>query len=269
MPRPRCSGLVAGLTARVLVVGQRRGAVGLDRGDAGDLGRDRRAVGWCCSPATARTPRGYMGAGGEEYRAVLRAAATPRRRRGPSPPSPSKLEFSRGVLFVAVPTMVVATTTGRHVLRRRLASARDRGECLQPAVLVGDARGRARAGPPHRGRSPHHRPRGPRRVRHRAVRPGARTRGVLRDPCSRRRGRHPRRGRPSWLGGGRRRERPRLTGQPLRATRVGPGAAQRRPPHRPGACIEVAGPQADPPSRQRAADAPRRATGVQRGRGMP
>jgi exopolysaccharide biosynthesis polyprenyl glycosylphosphotransferase len=44
------------------------------------------------------------------------------------------------VLFVAVPTMLAATVSGRHLLRGRLAAARDRGLCLQPAVLVGDAR---------------------------------------------------------------------------------------------------------------------------------
>ena len=44
------------------------------------------------------------------------------------------------MLAVAVPTMVVATITARYLPRRRLAVAREHGECLQPAVLVGDAR---------------------------------------------------------------------------------------------------------------------------------
>jgi exopolysaccharide biosynthesis polyprenyl glycosylphosphotransferase len=81
----------------------------------------------------------FIGAGNEEYRAVLRAAAT-LVAVVTFASFTFKLEFSRGVLFVAVPTMVVATTTARHLLRHRLASARDHGECLQPAVLVGDAK---------------------------------------------------------------------------------------------------------------------------------
>ncbi len=78
------------------------------------------------------------GAGADEYRTVLRAAATLVAVVAFVSFS-VKLEFSRGVLLVAVPTMTAATIAARHLLRQRLATARDRGECLQPTLLVGDA----------------------------------------------------------------------------------------------------------------------------------
>ena len=81
----------------------------------------------------------FIGGGNEEYRAVVRAAATLVAVVAFASFA-FKLEFSRGVLFVAVPTMLAATVGARHVLRLRLAADRDRGHCLQPAVLVGDAR---------------------------------------------------------------------------------------------------------------------------------
>ena len=80
----------------------------------------------------------FIGGGNEEYRAVMRAAATLVAVVAFASFA-FKLEFSRGVLFVAVPTMLAATVGARHLLRLRLAAARDRGHCLQPAVLVGDA----------------------------------------------------------------------------------------------------------------------------------
>ena len=85
----------------------------------------------------AYAPR-FVGAGNEEYRAVVQAAGTLVAVVAFTSFT-FKLEFSRGVLFVAVPTMLLATITARHLLRRRLAAARDCGRCLQPAVLVGEA----------------------------------------------------------------------------------------------------------------------------------
>ena len=81
----------------------------------------------------------YIGSGPEEDRAVTRAAATLVAVVAVTSFA-LKLEFSRGVLLLAVPTMVVATIGARWVLRRRLAAARDIGACLNPTVLVGDAR---------------------------------------------------------------------------------------------------------------------------------
>ncbi|MGL5865017.1 MAG: sugar transferase [Dermatophilaceae bacterium] len=86
----------------------------------------------------AYAPR-YIGTGPEEYRAVSRAAAT--LVAGVAIASFAlQLEFSRGVLLVAVPAMVLATMAARWLLRRDLAMARDRGMCLNSTVLVGDAR---------------------------------------------------------------------------------------------------------------------------------
>ncbi len=204
-------GLAAGLTVRTLVVGQDAALWGST--EAMQVTSVAIGVLWLVllTRHGAYATR-FMGAGTEEYRAVLRAAAT-LVAVVTFASFTFKLEFSRGVLVVAVPTMVVATTTGRHLLRHRLASARDHGRVPAAGRARGRREGRARAGPPDRRRTPHHRPRGQGRVRHRAVRPGARTRGVLRDPRPRRRGRHPRRGGPGGCGGGRRRQRP----QPRRA----------------------------------------------------
>ncbi|MGL5928466.1 MAG: sugar transferase [Dermatophilaceae bacterium] len=86
----------------------------------------------------AYAPR-YLGTGPEEYRAVTQAAVTIVA--GVAIASFAlQLEFSRGVLLVAVPEMVVATLAARWLLRRHLAAARDRGLCLNSTVLVGDAR---------------------------------------------------------------------------------------------------------------------------------
>ena len=86
----------------------------------------------------AYAPR-FVGVGTEEYRAVVRAAGTLVAVVGFASFA-FELEFSRGVLLVAVPTMLVATVGARHALRARLAAARARGRCLQPTVLVGEAR---------------------------------------------------------------------------------------------------------------------------------
>lgn len=80
----------------------------------------------------------FAGAGNEEYRAVFRAAAflvallacisfflhVP---------------FSRAVVVVAVPVMLVLSTGSRWVLRRTIARRRADGLCLQATLLVGDA----------------------------------------------------------------------------------------------------------------------------------
>ncbi len=81
----------------------------------------------------------FIGAGTEEYRAVMGAGV----RLVALVAFASfalQLEFSRGVLLVAVPMMVGGTVLGRWGLRRRLATARRSGECLRSAVLVGDCR---------------------------------------------------------------------------------------------------------------------------------
>ncbi|MGL4743782.1 MAG: sugar transferase [Dermatophilaceae bacterium] len=86
----------------------------------------------------AYAPR-YIGAGPEEYRAVSQGAVT--LVAGVAIASFAlQLQFSRGVLLVAVPTMVVSTMASRWLLRRHLAVARDRGLCLNSTVLVGEAR---------------------------------------------------------------------------------------------------------------------------------
>ena len=131
-------GLLAGLTARDLVVGHDAalwGSTDAMRATAAVI-----AVLWLLllTRHGAYAPR-FMGAGNEEYRAVLQAAGTLVAVVAFTSFT-VKLQFSRGVLLVAVPTMVAATVMARHLLRRRLAAARDRGRCLQPAVLVGDAR---------------------------------------------------------------------------------------------------------------------------------
>jgi exopolysaccharide biosynthesis polyprenyl glycosylphosphotransferase len=130
-------GLLAGLTARALVVGADAALWGST--DAMQVTSAAIALLWLflLMRHGAYATR-FMGAGNEEYRSVLRAAATLVAVVAFASFT-VKLEFSRGVLLVAVPTTVVATITARYVLRRRLAAARDRGECLQPAVLVGDA----------------------------------------------------------------------------------------------------------------------------------
>ncbi|HYH74176.1 MAG TPA: sugar transferase [Nocardioides sp.] len=130
-------GLLAGLAARDLVVGQDASLWGST--DAMRATGVVIALLWLLvlTRHGAYATR-FMGAGNEEYRAVLQAAGTLVALLALASFS-VKLEFSRGVLLVAVPTTVAATTAARHVLRRRLAAARDHGRCLQPAVLVGDA----------------------------------------------------------------------------------------------------------------------------------
>lgn len=81
----------------------------------------------------------FIGAGTDEYRAVLGAAATLMALVGFASFA-LQLEFSRGVLLLSVPGMAVASVLSRYALRRRLASARIDGRCLRSAVLVGDAR---------------------------------------------------------------------------------------------------------------------------------
>ena len=80
----------------------------------------------------------FIGAGSDEYRAVTRSALTLVALVAFASFA-LKLEFSRGVLLLAVPTMTAATLVGRWTLRRSLARARDAGQCLRPTVLVGDA----------------------------------------------------------------------------------------------------------------------------------
>ena len=131
-------GLAAGLVVRTVVVGKDAALWGSTQ--AMQVTVVAIAVLWLLLLARhgAYATR-FMGAGSEEYRAVLRAAATLVAVVAFASFT-VKLEFSRGVLFIAVPTMVVTTATARHLLRHRLAAARDRGECLQPAVLLGDAK---------------------------------------------------------------------------------------------------------------------------------
>ncbi|WP_307812310.1 sugar transferase [Phycicoccus sp. CSK15P-2] len=80
----------------------------------------------------------YVGAGTEEYRAVTRAALALVALVAFMSYA-LKLEFSRGVLLLAVPVMAGATLVLRWMLRRRLAAARERGRFLRPTVLVGEA----------------------------------------------------------------------------------------------------------------------------------
>ena len=131
-------GLVAGVWARDAVIGTDAALWGSTEAMRATVAVI--AVLWLLLLARhgAYAPR-FVGEGNEEYRAVMQAAGT---LVGvvAFASFTVKLEFSRGVLLVAVPTMLVATLTARHLLRRRLAQARDAGRCLQPAVLVGDAR---------------------------------------------------------------------------------------------------------------------------------
>ncbi|WP_345201204.1 sugar transferase [Fodinibacter luteus] len=131
-------GLLVGLSVRSLVVGHDAALWGST--DAMEVTSVAIAALWLLllGQRGAYATR-FMGAGTEEYRAVARAAVT-LVAVVTFVSFTVKLEFSRGVLFVAVPTMLSATIIGRHLLRRRLAVARDHGLCLQPAVLVGDAR---------------------------------------------------------------------------------------------------------------------------------
>lgn len=131
-------GLLAGVWARDTVLGTDASLWGST--DAMRVTSGAIALLWLLLLARhgAYAPR-FVGAGNEEYRAVMQAA-------GSLVAVVAlvsftvKLEFSRGVLLVAVPTMLVVTIAARHLLRRRLAAARDQGRCLQPAVLLGDAR---------------------------------------------------------------------------------------------------------------------------------
>jgi exopolysaccharide biosynthesis polyprenyl glycosylphosphotransferase len=130
-------GVVAGLTARHLVLGTDASLWGSTQ--AMRVTAVVMVALWLLLLGRhgAYAPRD-RGAGTEEYRAVLQAAGTLVAVVAFASFA-VELEFSRGVLLVAVPTMVVSTTGARHLLRRRLAAARARGQCLQPAVLVGDA----------------------------------------------------------------------------------------------------------------------------------
>lgn len=130
-------GLVAGVWARNLVLGT----------DASVWG-SREAMWWTAVvvPALwlilltrhgAYAPR-FIGAGSEEYRAVVQAAGTLVALVAFASFA-FKLEFSRGVLLISMPITLAATIAARHFLRRRLGAARGRGRCLQPTVLVGDA----------------------------------------------------------------------------------------------------------------------------------
>ena len=131
-------GLAAGLTVRIVVLGNDAALWGSTQ--AMQVTVVAIAALWLVLLARygAYATR-FMGAGSEEYRAVLRAATTLVAVVAFAS-FMVKLEFSRGVLFVAVPTMALATVAARYLLRHRLAVAREHGECLQPAVLVGDAR---------------------------------------------------------------------------------------------------------------------------------
>ncbi|HMM93424.1 sugar transferase [Phycicoccus sp.] len=81
----------------------------------------------------------YFGAGPDEYRAVVRSAVTLVALVA-FVSFALQLSFSRGVLLVSLPLMVVATIGCRYAMRRSLASARREGESLRSAVLVGDPR---------------------------------------------------------------------------------------------------------------------------------
>ncbi len=81
----------------------------------------------------------FVGTGNEEYRAVTRSAITLVAVIA-FVSFALKLEFSRGILLMSVPLMVASTVLARYALRSRLAQARVNGECLQPTVIVGDAR---------------------------------------------------------------------------------------------------------------------------------
>ncbi|MDF3043984.1 MAG: Undecaprenyl-phosphate galactose phosphotransferase [Ornithinibacter sp.] len=131
-------GLVAGLWARDVVLGEDPSLWGSP--EATRATSVVIAVLWLLllTRSGAYAPQ-FIGGGNEEYRAVGQAAGTLVAVVAVASFA-FKLEFSRGVLLVAVPTMLAATVSARHLLRRRLAAARDRGHCLQPAVLVGDAR---------------------------------------------------------------------------------------------------------------------------------
>lgn len=83
--------------------------------------------------------RRFVGAGSDEYRIVLGAAVTLVAMVAIAS-FVLRLRLSREGLLVALPVLAGGTLFGRYVLRRRLARARLRGECLRPALLVGDAR---------------------------------------------------------------------------------------------------------------------------------
>src|SRR5512139_279062 len=107
-------GLLVGLSVRTLVVGHDAALWGST--DAMEVTAVAIAVLWLLLLAHrgAYATR-FMGAGTEEYRAVARAAVT-LVAVVTFVSFTVKLEFSRGVLFVAVPAMLVTTITGRHLL---------------------------------------------------------------------------------------------------------------------------------------------------------
>lgn len=81
----------------------------------------------------------FVGAGSEEYRAVVGSAFTLVALVAASS-FILRLRLSREGLMVAAPILMGGTLMGRYALRRRLARARSRGACLRPVILVGDAR---------------------------------------------------------------------------------------------------------------------------------
>jgi FlaA1/EpsC-like NDP-sugar epimerase len=80
----------------------------------------------------------FAGAGNEEYRAVFKAAVG---LLGVLACTSFFLHvpFSRAVVLLAVPVMLVLSMAARWVLRRRISRQRLQGACLQATLLIGDA----------------------------------------------------------------------------------------------------------------------------------
>lgn len=82
---------------------------------------------------------GELGAGGEEFRGLLRAALLVLA--GISVLSYAlDLDVSRGLVLVAVPGTVFLSAVGRYALRRRVHALRSRGRCMRSVVAVGRER---------------------------------------------------------------------------------------------------------------------------------
>jgi exopolysaccharide biosynthesis polyprenyl glycosylphosphotransferase len=94
---------------------------------------------WCVAVALAGgyEPR-YFGAGSDEFRRVLNAAVS--LAAGVAIASYAfKIDFARGYLLIALPSVAGLDLAARYRLRKHLHKQRTRGACMQRVVAVGHA----------------------------------------------------------------------------------------------------------------------------------
>ena len=94
---------------------------------------------WCAAVALAGgyEPR-FIGAGSDEFRRVLNAAVG--LAAGVAIASYAfKVEFARGYVLIALPSVAVLDLAVRYRLRKRLHKQRTQGSCMQRVVAVGHA----------------------------------------------------------------------------------------------------------------------------------